>query len=90
MNSAQRRKAYRALPKPGTLMTFTRRDGEPFPCRVVGKTNPVIDLSSTSIDYGYSGNRPSVHRVRLERLPLANGWTFSPLMTKLHTTRAAA
>ncbi|WP_321867259.1 hypothetical protein [Paraburkholderia tropica] len=71
-------------------MTFTRRDGEPFPCRVVGKTKPVIDLSSTSIDYGYSGSLPSVHRVRLERLPLANGWTFSPLVTKLLATRDAA
>lgn len=36
MNSKQRRKAYRAMPKPGTKVTITRRSGAEKIATVIG------------------------------------------------------
>jgi hypothetical protein len=67
MNAQQRRKAYRALPKAGAIMTLRRPRG-PVTVRVLGRTERVIELACIRDTYSYDGERPSIHRVRVETI----------------------
>jgi hypothetical protein len=86
MNARQRRKAYRALPKRGTfleiLLPYRGGPDEVWKrVRVLGYSAPVFELGGTPDVYNYSGERPSVYRVRVEIL--SDGLELSGRMTPL-------
>lgn len=91
MNARQRRKAYRALPKAGTILELYRSGGihnmeRWFKVRVIGATQPVNTMA-TPIDYNFNGDRPSVHRVHVRIIEFGElGSTCSPKLTKLRST----
>lgn len=89
MNARQRRKAYRALPKAGTILELLRGDrgGDRwFKVRVLGTTAPVRYMA-TPINYNFNGDRPSVHRVHVRIIEFGDmGSTCSPKLSRLRVT----
>jgi hypothetical protein len=86
MNARQRRTAYRALPKIGTILEFCRPNRIVM-VRVIGRTSNVNLLASTSDDSMYTGERPSVRRVRTETIPgpFETAGRNAPLVSRLRT-----
>lgn len=69
MNSKQRRKAYRAMPKAGTVITWKRPGGRTG-------TGTVIGLKPTEDRYRYEDermNKPSVYRVHVKNFGPGSG-----------------
>jgi hypothetical protein len=90
MNSAQRRKAFRALPKPGTVALLkTRKYDEPRSVVVVGVTCPTGWFARPAACM-YAGDRPSVHRVKVQFTDGITSSFISPLAKRLQPSRAAA
>lgn len=58
MNSKQRRKAYRKLPQPGTVVIWTTKHGQEKKGIVVGPSPAYMREEP--------GGKPSVHRVRIQ------------------------
>ncbi|VVE12408.1 hypothetical protein PCA20602_02702 [Pandoraea capi] len=81
MNSRQRRRAYRALPKPGTKLIFNAKVGVRL-VTVVGKSAPVIELGGCPAAYSYAGTRPSLRRVKCNWAG-SNGATVTPHISRL-------
>jgi hypothetical protein len=84
MNAQQRRKAYRNLPKAGTVLEL-HRPARIVLVRVLGYSAPVLELASTVADYWYAGTRPSMHRVRVETIPgpFETAARSTPLVSRL-------
>jgi hypothetical protein len=84
MNSKQRRTTNRVLNALiGKKAMFIASDGRTLPLVIIGRTVPVIELASVSIDYAFNGQRPSMHRMRCRRENAVTDSTLSPRLAQL-------
>lgn len=75
MNSKQRRKAYRAMPKPGAIVSWRRRSGQIVSAVAVGPMPAGLGQWNEE-----RGNVPNVLRLRVEH---PNGGFSHPLLSRL-------
>jgi len=80
MNAQQRRKAYRSIKRMVGKLVNYRVGSITHTGLVVGLTDRVYNLASTSDFCMFDGSRPSVHRVRVK---LPSGSHQSPRLSKL-------
>lgn len=80
MNSRQRRRCYRALPKAGTKLIYRTSRWE-VPVTVIGKSGPIAFLANGTFGYN-TGALPSTRRVKCS-YDDGTGATCMPLLSRL-------
>jgi hypothetical protein len=84
MNASERRSMNRRLNALiGKSAEFVQKNGAPIRVTIIGRTPPVIECSSTPTNYAFNGSKPSLHRVRCQRIGSTDGWTLSPRLSQL-------